>query len=369
MPTKHAACTFLAILVAVTQLCLPQIAYAHEKTKVVSPIADATYEYGDLVIDALIEQELNGSNLPFAQRELFSLILKTAMRRDMEQPNEYLRQDLIPALLKEELKNRLSPKAERLELIQTIAAMQRIFLQVQLALISRQVMTLEPFKWQTPQELAENLQQIGRTKQQLDSFRNLVRRPLRPDIPPNHLFTLGPAYRQLVDISRNGWDRSLGWDDSILPKPGIMTELDVDAPERDSLTEDFSDIDNDLKDAVASSDDAMQHFHNDMEANGTTKLLQATAQKNEQLTDRMQKMEGETIKANIKALAIGVAVGIAGTAIGMAMQSAPAMRSSYGYGHSTPSSSGVSHATRAIRAPSIGGSFDGAAGQSLYTRF
>jgi hypothetical protein len=147
-----------------------------------------------------------------------------------------------------------------------------------------------------------------------------------------------------------------------------MAELDVDAPERDSSVEDFSDIDGSLKDAIADSDNAMQQFHTDMEANGTTKMLQATAQKNEQLTDRMQKMEDETIKANIKTLAIGVAVGIAGTAIGMAMQSAPAMRSSYGYGHSTPSS-GVSQASRAIRAPSIGGSFDGAAGQSLYTRF
>ena len=367
MPTKHTVFKLFAILVIVTQLSLPQVVCAHDTAVIESSLKDATYEYGDIVIDALIEQELSGGKVPFAQRELFSLIIKTAMRRDANQPEEYLKQDLIPALLKEELKNRLVPGADRLDVAQTLFAMQRIFLQVQLALISRQIMTLEPFKWQTPKELAENLQSIGRTQQQLESLQKMTRLASRPSAPPNHLFTLGPAYRQLVDIARNGWDRSLGFDDTILPKPGLIAELDVDAPERDPLTEDFSDIDDNLKDAVASSDEAMQQFHTDMEANGTTKLLQATAQKNEELTSRMQKMEDETVKANIKALAIGVAVGIAGTAIGMAMQSAPAMRSSYGY--SSSPSSGVSNVSRTIRAPSIGGSFDGAAGQSLYTRF
>lgn len=371
MPLKHLTLRFLAVIVTLSQLgSICPSAYAADAADmtVSKRYIEAGYDTGDMIIDAIIEKKLDSANLPFTQRELFALVIKTAMRNDMDHPKEYLREDLLQNILKEALKNRVNPYSRTLDAAQTLFELQNIILQIQLARIASQVLKLDPFVRETPLQTAEKIEVIIRTQKQLDSINKVTRLQGPIDGPPSHLFKLGPAYRQLVDISRNGWDRSLNWDPSVFAQPGIMTGLPDNDPQNDSLVEDFSDIDNSLKDAVASSDEAMEQFHEDINANGTTKLLQATAQKNEQLTEHMQKMEDATIKANIKALAIGVMVGVAGTALGMAMQSAPAMRSSYGYSHSSPSS-GVSGASRAIRAPSIGGSFDGAAGQTLFTRF
>jgi hypothetical protein len=270
-------------------------------------------------------------------------------------------------ILKEEHKNRLNPYSKHMEFTETVFKLQKIFLDVQLALIAHQVMRLDPFVWETPQQMAEKLKVITDTQKELNAINKVTRLQGQVNAPPSHLFKLGPAYRQLVDISRNGWDRSLNYDAGILGTPGIMAGRNAQEIAEAELDDDFSDINDSLKDTVSSSDQAMDQFNQDMDANGTTKLLEATAQKNVELTDTMQKAEDLTVKANIKALAIGVMVGVAGTAVGMAMQSAPAMRSSYGYS-SSPTSS-ASPATHVMRAPSMGGSFDGAAGQTLFTRF
>ncbi|MBX9770674.1 MAG: hypothetical protein K2X29_04855 [Candidatus Obscuribacterales bacterium] len=370
MTLKHLTLKLLAALITLTQLCYScPSAYADSYETPSERYTEAAYDSGDMIIDAIIEKKLDGANLPFAQRELFALIVKTAMRNDMDHPKEYLREDLLQNILKEALKNRVNPFSKTLDAAQTLFELQNIILQIQLARIASQILRLDPFAWETPLQTAEKIEVIIRTQKQLDSINKVTRLQGSIDGPPSHLFELGPAYRQLVDISRNGWDRSLNWDPSVYSQPGIMTGLPNNAPENSPLVEDFSDINDNLKDAVASSDQALEQFHEDVDANGTTKLLEAIAQQNVQLTDKMQKMEAETVKANIRALAIGVAVGVAGTALGMAMQSAPAMRSSYGYGHSTPSGGSVSGASRAIQAPSMGGSFDGAAGQTLFTRF
>jgi hypothetical protein len=376
MPSKHLKLRLLATIVALSQLCLffPS-AYADASDMTVSKrYIEAGYDTGDMVIDAIIEKKLDGANLTFAQRELFALVVKTAMRRDlehpMEYPKEYVREDLLQNILKEAMKNRANPYSRHLDAAQTLFELHNIILQIQLARISKQVLTLDSFVWETPQQMAEKIAVIIRTQKQLGSINKATRLVGRIDAPPSHLFKLGPAYQQLVDINRNGWDRSLNWDEDVLKRPGIMTGLnkyEIDTPD---VAEDFSDINDSLHQAISASDQAMDQFNQDMESNGTTKMLQATAQQNVRLTDKMQKMEDETIKANIKTLATGVMIGVAGTALGMALQSAPAMRSSYGYGHSSPSGSGsFSSASRVIRAPSFGGSFDGAAGQTLYTRF
>lgn len=366
MSLKHLLLGFLAVLVALTS-CPSAYADNSVEVNIQKPLADAAYDYGDMTIDALIEEELINGSIPFAQRELFALILKTAMRRDKDHPNEYIRQDLLQNILKEELKSRLNPYSKRVEFTEMVFKLQKIFLNVQLGLISHQLMRLDPFVWETPQQVAEKMQMITNTQKELNSINKVTRLQGQINAPPNHLFKLGPAYRQLVDISRHGWDRSLNYDDGILDTPGIMagrSEQEIaDAEQED----DFSDVNDSLKDAVSDSDQAMDQFNQDMDANGTTKLLEATAQKNVELTDTMQEAEDLAVKANIKALAIGVMVGVAGTAVGMAMQSAPAMRSSYGYS-SSPTST-ASPATHVMRAPSMGGSFDGAAGQTLFTRF
>ena len=370
MPIKHLTACLLAALILISQLYyFCPSAYAESDATVSTRYKEAAYDTGDMIIDAIIEKKLDGANLPFAQRELFALVIKAAMRDDTGYTKEYLQEDLLQNILKEALKNRVNPYSRTLDAAQTLFELQNIILQIQLARIASQILKLDPFLWETPIQTAEKIEVIIRTQKQLASINKVTRLQGSIDGPPSHLFKLGPAYQQLVDVSLNGWDRSLNWDPSMFPQPGIMTELPHDDKLNSPLVEDFSDINTSLNDAVASSDQALEQFHTDVNANGTTKLLEATAQQNVQLTEKMQKMEDETVKANIRALAIGVAVGIAGTALGMAMQSAPAMRSSYGYGHSTPSGGSVSGASHAIRAPSIGGSFDGAAGQSLYTRF
>ncbi len=394
MTDKYLISRSLAVLTALSQLFFSPTAMAstqaaatheapqgtnHVQVNIEEPLHEALYEYGDLGIDAIIEQELKST--PFAQRELFSFIIKAGMRRNSHYPHEYIHDELLPNILKEEFTKRLKAggqhnNAEKIEFAHTMYLVTNIFLKVQLALISHQIMRLNPFIWPTPERLFENQEMIANTNKELSSWNKNARLPNnrlsgRLFEPANHSFTLGPAYRQLLDINRNGWDRSLNWETGDSPFAGMLngrSDNEISQAESDYV-EDFSDINAGLKDAVASSDEAMDQFKQDVESNGTNKLLEATATENVQMTDRMNKLENQTIKANVKSLAIGVMLGAAGTAFGMALQSSPAMR--FGsYGHSSPtssfSSSGASHV---IRAPSIGGSFDGAAGQTLFTRF
>lgn len=298
-------------------------------------------------------------------------------------------------------------------LLNTLFNVERKSMAIVQAILKDQINQLKlgsPFYWPTSSDKLRAQSLIKATNNQLNAWNiqghvNLPSgRTAFLNGSSSHIFTLNPAYRQLVDISQNGWAPSLNWDSS---RGDLGTRQTTSAPEDQAtvqpdqlgestaqpdqpgqssmedyqMTDSYNDINASLLSTEQASDQAMQQYNEDADSKGITAGLKGTAQENVVLTQHMNDLEHQAVSSDIKILATGVASGALIMVGGIALHSLAfhsftpfhqvshtAVSSSHNllpvHANSFPSAGLHSHI---LGAPTIGGSFDGAAGQTLFS--
>lgn len=311
-----------------------------------------------------------------------------------QEPLDYMMKRL-PFIALETYLNRFQWIDPRVEILERIRDLHLQAGEIVMAHLRDEAQRLRPFYWMTAAERMRNLAMISAWDRELTRL-NVESRLRVPDRSlywrgnrsgSSLRFNRGTAYRQLEHMSRHGWEVPLNEnrrrpsgeaqakqqppallqpqaDIPVVPPVPVTTVPATAAIDNGAGEDDFSDIDASLQATITASDRAMENYQQKADSSGLTARLRATAENNMKAVERMQALEAKTLVADIAVLAAGVAVGAIASAAQMAMQAradAPAAES-YGSGGGSGGSSGSGGSF------SVGGSWDGMSGQTLFSR-
>lgn len=396
MIPKHATGSCLPLALALSLFCAPIMSAvaSGDSTEVDSQAANSAGLFHDALADQLVDLTLQHPEPEFCQKEIFTVLLQEGLRKpDSRLDNllDYSVDDFPRHLLTEYYSRRFPFLGGRLAAINAIFDLEKSSLELTKAILKDQFNHLRassgPFYWPGANSRLAAQSVILATNQQVRLWNMQARANAQPGSTTwsnggsSNFFRYGDAYRQLVDISQNGWSPSLNWDlspgdqqASGMPQTNLQADQSMPSSTGDPAAADnYDDMDAQLSATQQSSDQAMQQYNDDANSQGITQRLQGTAQNNVMLGPRMNNLEHRAVTGDLRILAIGAASGTLIMAGGMAFH---ALRFAP-YHHVVVTNtqlpihqqvfSAPAVQPHVLGAPSIGGSWDGAAGQGLFS--